>query len=317
MRIASGISATDGIGRRNSMIGRSPRYTNWFEPMSIPSGIAITAAMPSPSAQPWSVCPTAVQKLVESGRYSYSDIALFYRVSALSRVFEDRLRQFNIPHRVIGGLTNAEITAAEAVFQDFVTRDIPAMTRGNMIPSLTIRRAPTPLTSLTALEFGQWWPSPSDIGANRDLAFDAIFVLWQRVGVDQFSGREEYLSTISGNSGELFCSGPNCQIYAALGVAGAGLADFGLINLKPTDAACARAGEDLYAKLIKAGLDPLYDDRDERAGAKFADMDLIGLPWQIVIGPRGVASGQVELKIRATGEKAELGADAAIARIKG
>jgi prolyl-tRNA synthetase len=91
----------------------------------------------------------------------------------------------------------------------------------------------------------------------------------------------------------------------------------GLINLKPTDAACAKAGEDLYAKLIKAGLDPLYDERDERAGAKFADMDLIGLPWQIVIGPRGVGSGQVELKNRATGEKAELGVDAAIARIKG
>jgi prolyl-tRNA synthetase len=91
----------------------------------------------------------------------------------------------------------------------------------------------------------------------------------------------------------------------------------GLINLKPTDAACAKAGEDLYAKLIKAGLDPLYDDRDERAGAKFADMDLIGLPWQLVIGPRGVASGQVELKNRATGEKAELGVDAALTRITG
>jgi prolyl-tRNA synthetase len=91
----------------------------------------------------------------------------------------------------------------------------------------------------------------------------------------------------------------------------------GLINLKPTDAACAKAGEDLYAKLKTAGLDPLYDERDERAGAKFADMDLIGLPWQIVIGPRGVASGQVELKNRATGEKAELGVDAALARIQG
>ena len=91
----------------------------------------------------------------------------------------------------------------------------------------------------------------------------------------------------------------------------------GLINLKPTDAACGKAGEDLYAKLQKAGLDPLYDERDERAGAKFADMDLIGLPWQIVIGPRGVGSGQVELKNRATGEKTELGVDAALARIKG
>ncbi len=93
--------------------------------------------------------------------------------------------------------------------------------------------------------------------------------------------------------------------------------DVALVNLKPTDAACAKAGEDIYGKLINAGLDTLYDDRDERAGAKFADMDLIGLPWQVVIGPRGVAAGQVELKNRATGEKTELGIDAALARIKG
>jgi prolyl-tRNA synthetase len=93
--------------------------------------------------------------------------------------------------------------------------------------------------------------------------------------------------------------------------------DIALVNLKPTDAACAKAGEDIYGKLINAGFDTLYDDRDERAGAKFADMDLIGLPWQVVIGPRGVAAGQVELKNRATGEKAELGVDAALARLKG
>ena len=63
--------------------------------------------------------------------------------------------------------------------------------------------------------------------------------------------------------------------------------DVALVNLKPTDAACGKAGEDIYGKLSNAGLDTLYDDRDERAGAKFADMDLIGLPWQVVIGPRG------------------------------
>ena len=55
-----------------------------------------------------------------------------------------------------------------------------------------------------------------------------------------------------------------------------------------------------------AGTDALYDDRDERAGVKFADMDLIGLPWQLVVGPKGVAAGMVELKRRATGEKHEL-----------
>ena len=59
----------------------------------------------------------------------------------------------------------------------------------------------------------------------------------------------------------------------------------------------------------------LYDDRDERAGAKFAEMDLIGLPWQMVVGPRGAAKGQVELKSRKTGEKLELGVDAAFQRI--
>ena len=89
----------------------------------------------------------------------------------------------------------------------------------------------------------------------------------------------------------------------------------GLVNLKVGDAACDGACEDLYAKLRTAGLDVLYDDREERAGAKFADMDLIGLPWQLVVGPRGVKAGTVELKRRATGEREELPADAALAKI--
>ena len=61
----------------------------------------------------------------------------------------------------------------------------------------------------------------------------------------------------------------------------------GLINMRADDAACAAAADDLYAKLTAAGVETLYDDRDERGGAKFATMDLIGLPWQIVIGPEG------------------------------
>jgi len=89
----------------------------------------------------------------------------------------------------------------------------------------------------------------------------------------------------------------------------------GLINLKSGDAACDAVCEDLYAKLAKAGIDTLYDDRDERAGVKFADMDLIGLPWQVVIGPKGVAAGIVELKNRATGERVELSAESALARL--
>ena len=70
----------------------------------------------------------------------------------------------------------------------------------------------------------------------------------------------------------------------------------GIINLKvgneEVDAAC----EDIYAKLSKAGIDPLYDDKNDRGGQKFARMDLIGLPYQIVVGPRGLREGIVELK---------------------
>ena len=98
-----------------------------------------------------------------------------------------------------------------------------------------------------------------------------------------------------------------------------GVAPFrvGLIDLKPTDAACRAACEGLYGKLQAAGVTVLYDDRDERPGAKFANMDLIGLPWQLVVGPRGVASGTVELKRRQTGENQELSVEAALARLAG
>ncbi len=89
----------------------------------------------------------------------------------------------------------------------------------------------------------------------------------------------------------------------------------GLINIKVDDAAATKMCEDIYAKLKNAGVEVLYDDRDERGGAKFAEMDLIGLPWQIVVGPRGAAKGQVELKNRKSGEKIELSVDAALQRI--
>ena len=91
----------------------------------------------------------------------------------------------------------------------------------------------------------------------------------------------------------------------------------GLINLKAGDADCDAACEDLYGRLQAAGVEVLYDDRAERAGAKFADMDLIGLPWQLVVGPRGVKAGTVELKRRATGEREELAAEAALAKVAG
>ncbi|MDG3443336.1 proline--tRNA ligase [Nitrospirillum amazonense] len=89
----------------------------------------------------------------------------------------------------------------------------------------------------------------------------------------------------------------------------------GLINLKADDAACASLCDDLYAKLNAAGVETLYDDRNERPGAKFADMDLIGLPWQLTVGPRGLKAGVVELKRRATGEKRELPVEAALAEL--
>jgi prolyl-tRNA synthetase len=89
----------------------------------------------------------------------------------------------------------------------------------------------------------------------------------------------------------------------------------GLINLRVGDAACDAAVDDLAARLQRAGVEALIDDREESAGAKFATMDLIGLPWQAVIGPRGVKQGVVELKERATGERAELSPEAVIARL--
>jgi len=90
--------------------------------------------------------------------------------------------------------------------------------------------------------------------------------------------------------------------------------DIGLVNLKTGDAKTDAACEGLYAKLTAAGRDVLYDDTAERPGAKFAGMDLIGLPWQVVVGPRGLEKGLVELKNRKTGAKEELTADAVVNR---
>ena len=89
----------------------------------------------------------------------------------------------------------------------------------------------------------------------------------------------------------------------------------GLINLKAGDGECDGACDDLYGKLEAAGVEVLMDDRDDRAGAKFADMDLIGLPWQVVVGPKGVKGGFVELKNRKTGEREEISPDAALEKL--
>lgn len=95
------------------------------------------------------------------------------------------------------------------------------------------------------------------------------------------------------------------------------VAPFGaaIINMRVGDEACDSWSEKAYSQLVAAGLDPLLDDTDNRAGAKFATADLIGIPWQIVIGPRGVAAGEIELKHRKSGSKETMSLDAAINKI--
>jgi len=89
----------------------------------------------------------------------------------------------------------------------------------------------------------------------------------------------------------------------------------GIVNLKQGDAEADGACDSLYQQLSAAGLEPLYDDRNERAGGKFATMDLIGLPWRITVGPRGLKNGVVELTSRKSGQSEELTPEAAIARV--
>ncbi len=87
-----------------------------------------------------------------------------------------------------------------------------------------------------------------------------------------------------------------------------------ILNLKPGDAACDGLCERLYARF---GAAALYDDREERAGVKFADADLLGHPWQIIVGPRGAAAGKVELKRRVDGAREEVSPEAALAKLLG
>jgi prolyl-tRNA synthetase len=86
----------------------------------------------------------------------------------------------------------------------------------------------------------------------------------------------------------------------------------GLVTMRGDDEASVAAADDLYARLTAAGVETLYDDRDERGGVKLGSMDLMGLPWQLIVGPRGIAQGLVELKDRRSGEKQELSLDSAL-----
>jgi prolyl-tRNA synthetase len=93
--------------------------------------------------------------------------------------------------------------------------------------------------------------------------------------------------------------------------------DVALINMKVGDAACDKACSNLEAQLGAGGFDVLHDDTDQRAGSKFATADLIGLPWQVIVGPRGVAGGEIEIKNRATGARENVPLDKAVDFIKG
>ncbi|HTN61379.1 MAG TPA: His/Gly/Thr/Pro-type tRNA ligase C-terminal domain-containing protein, partial [Devosia sp.] len=90
-----------------------------------------------------------------------------------------------------------------------------------------------------------------------------------------------------------------------------------LINLKAGDAECDTACTKLYEELSAAGIDMLYDDRDQGAGAKFTTADLIGIPYQLILGPRGLKSGEAEIKHRQSGERETLPITDAVARIVG
>jgi prolyl-tRNA synthetase len=88
-----------------------------------------------------------------------------------------------------------------------------------------------------------------------------------------------------------------------------------ILNLKQgaadTDAAC----EHLYQALLGMGVDVLYHDKDERPGSKFSTADLIGVPWQILVGPKGLADGKVEVKKRADGSRELMTPAEALARL--
>jgi prolyl-tRNA synthetase len=90
-----------------------------------------------------------------------------------------------------------------------------------------------------------------------------------------------------------------------------------VLNLRPGDGACDTACAKVDAALVAKGKEVLIDDTEERPGAKFATADLVGLPWQIIIGPKGLAEGKVEVKRRATGERASVSMEDAVAMVTG
>ena len=86
---------------------------------------------------------------------------------------------------------------------------------------------------------------------------------------------------------------------------------------KKGDGCSTPAAEHLADELAAAGVDVVFDDRAERPGVKFADNDLMGFPFQFIVGKRGLANGTVELKVRATGERSDLALDSAVEHVAG
>ncbi|RMD52252.1 MAG: proline--tRNA ligase, partial [Nitrospirae bacterium] len=93
--------------------------------------------------------------------------------------------------------------------------------------------------------------------------------------------------------------------------------DFIILVLNNKDEECVEAGEKLYKSLEKEGFEVLIDDRDERPGVKFNDADLIGIPWQLIIGSKSIKEGCVELKSRLSGEIEKIQIESSIDKIKG
>ncbi|MFO7771179.1 MAG: His/Gly/Thr/Pro-type tRNA ligase C-terminal domain-containing protein, partial [Roseovarius gahaiensis] len=89
----------------------------------------------------------------------------------------------------------------------------------------------------------------------------------------------------------------------------------GIVNVKQGDSEADAACDAIYKSIEALGLEPLYDDTSDRAGAKFATQDLIGLPWRITVGPRGLKNGVVELTCRRTGASEELPPEQAVEKI--
>ncbi len=91
---------------------------------------------------------------------------------------------------------------------------------------------------------------------------------------------------------------------------------FGIVTMRADDEASTSIAEQIYSALQASGSDlVLYDDREERGGAKLATMDLIGLPWQVIVGPKSAAEGMVELKYRRTGERQVVSVESALSTI--